>query len=159
MMYWHVQRAFKEAVKYKSLQVVEHIIEDLDLDLRHESFKNLLHMFLFTCSMAETVNDPDMQEVNRQLVRYLVRGMKGEVDSMNSANGSTPLHVACDSLSDLTIVEILVDGGADVNAVNNDDEMPLLLLRRRQQKDAQNEQLLDLEDYLLRKDAKTHWRT
>ena len=159
MMYWHVQRAFKEAVKHKSLQVVEHIIEDLDLDLRHEGFKNLLHMFLFTCSMAETVNDPDMQEVNRQLVRYLVRGMKGEVDSMNSANGSTPLHVACDSLCDLTIIEILVDGGADVNAVNNDDEMPLLLLRRRLQKDDQNEQLLDLEEYLMRKGAKTNWRT
>jgi hypothetical protein len=52
-MYWHVQRAFKEAVKYKSLQIVEHVIEDLDLDLRHESFKNLLHMVLFTSSMAE----------------------------------------------------------------------------------------------------------
>ena len=96
MMYWHVQRAFKEAVKYKSLQVVEHIIEDLDLDLRHESFKNILHMFLFTCSMAETIQDPDMQEVNRQLVRYLVRGLKKEVDPMNNTNGSTPLHIACD---------------------------------------------------------------
>ena len=53
IMYWHVQRAFKEAVKYKSLQIVEHVIEDLDLDLRHESFKNLLHMVLFTASMAE----------------------------------------------------------------------------------------------------------
>jgi hypothetical protein len=58
---------------------------------------------------------------------------------MNSANGSTPLHVACDSLRDLTIIEILVDGGADVNSVNNDDEMPLLLLRRRLQKDPENE--------------------
>lgn len=65
MMYWHVMRAFKEAIKHKSLQIVEHIIEDLDLDLRHEGFKNLIHMLVFGCSMAETVDDPDLQEVNR----------------------------------------------------------------------------------------------
>ena len=78
---------------------------------------------------------------------------------MNSTNGSTPLHVACDSLKDLTIIEVLVDGGADVNSVNNDDEMPLQLLRRRLQKEPENEQLQDLEEYLVRKGAKTHWRS
>lgn len=157
-MYWHVQRAFKEAVKYKSLQVAEHIIEDLDLDLRHDSFKNLLHMFLFTCSMAETVQDLDLQEINRQLVRYIVRGLKKEVDPMNNTNGSTPLHIACDQLTDLTIIEVLVDAGADVNSVNNDDEMPLVLVRRRLKNDPENVNLLDIEEYLVRKGAKTQWR-
>jgi hypothetical protein len=40
---------------------------------------------------------------------------------MDKTNGSTALHLACELLRDLTIVEILVDGGADVNPVNNDD--------------------------------------
>lgn len=54
MMFWHVQNAFKEALKHKSLMVIEHIIEDLDLDLRHECFGQcLLHKFMFTCQMAE----------------------------------------------------------------------------------------------------------
>lgn len=101
--------------------MVEHIIEELALDLRHESFKNLLHMYLFTCSSAETVKDPDMQELNRQMVRYLVRGLRGELDQMNRSNGSTALHVACDILIDVKIIETLVDGGSDVNSVNNDD--------------------------------------
>ncbi len=72
MMFWHIQKSFKEAVKHKSLRIIEHIIEDLYLDLNHECFNNILHMFLFTCSMAERYNDPDMQEINRQIVRYLV---------------------------------------------------------------------------------------
>ena len=78
------------------------------------------------------------------MARYLVPGLKKEVDPMNSTNGSTPLHIACDELKDLTIIEILVDAGADVNAVNNDDEMPLLLLRRRLKNDPENESLLDI---------------
>lgn len=44
---------------------------------------------------------------------------------MDKVNGSTALHVACDLLTDLTIIEILVNGGADVNPVNNDNKMPL----------------------------------
>lgn len=44
---------------------------------------------------------------------------------MDKANNSTPLHVASDLLTDLVIFEILIDGGADVNPVNNDNKMPL----------------------------------
>jgi hypothetical protein len=100
-----------------------------------------------------------MQEINRQLVRYLVRGLKGDVDQMNSSNGSTPMHVACDSLKDLMIIETLFEGGADVNPVNNDNEMPLQLLRRRLKADPENEELLDIDEYLVRKGAKTDWRS
>ena len=66
-----------------------------------------------------------MQEINRQMVRYLVRGMKRDLDQMNNSNGSTALHVACDLLFDLQIIQNLVEGGADVNPVNNDNQMPL----------------------------------
>ena len=44
---------------------------------------------------------------------------------MDKMNSSTALHVACDMLCDPTIIEILVEGGADVNPVNMDGQMPL----------------------------------
>jgi len=55
----------------------------------------------------------------------------------------------------LTIIEVLVEAGADVNSVNNDDEMPLVLVRRRLKNDPENVNLLDIEEYLVRKGAKT----
>lgn len=71
--------------------------------------------------MAERYKDNDMQEINRQVVRYLVKGLNKNIDGMDKLNGSTALHVACDLLSDLIIIETLVSGGADVNPVNNDN--------------------------------------
>lgn len=58
-------------------------------------------------------------------MRYIVHGLNKNLDAMDKVNGSTALHVACDLLTDLTIIEILVNGGADVNPVNNDNKMPL----------------------------------
>ena len=52
-----------------------------------------------------------------------------------------------------------MEAGADVNSVNNDDEMPLLILRRRLKSDPDNECLQDIEEYLIRKGAKTSWRS
>lgn len=57
MIFWHVQRAFKLALRNKSMLVIEHIVEDLDLDLSHECFKEVFHMFLYTCTMAEQLKD------------------------------------------------------------------------------------------------------
>ena len=65
MMFWHVQNAFKEAIKHKSLMCIEYMIEDLELDLHHECFGQILHKFIHTCSMAEKYDDEDMKEINR----------------------------------------------------------------------------------------------
>ena len=72
-------------------------------------------------------------KVNRELLRLLARGKgKQAIDETDNANNSTPLMVACESLSDLELVKILIEeGGADVNSVNSDDKMPLSLLKER----------------------------
>ena len=49
LMYWHVTKAFKAAVKNKQLPIVRYLIDDLRLSLDHEAFGKYLHLFLFGC--------------------------------------------------------------------------------------------------------------
>ena len=158
-MFWHVSKSFKAAVKSQRLNIVEFIIEDLDMPMNNDAFQGYLHTFLFACQEAEMNNDELGKEVNRQVLRYMMVGYgKGNIDQMDKANGSTPLIMACEHLKDLIIVEILVNAGADVNAVNNDDGMPLKIIKRRLQDDPENYDLQDIYEFLKRKGAVKDWR-
>ena len=65
-------------------------------------------------------------------MRYLVKGFGPEnLDYINKSDGSTPLMVACDLLTDLIMIETLVEHGADVNAVNCNNGMPLNIIKAR----------------------------
>mmetsp|Transcript_35600 Transcript_35600/g.54433 ORF Transcript_35600/g.54433 Transcript_35600/m.54433 type:complete len:105 (-) Transcript_35600:32-346(-) len=98
-------------------------------------------------------------EVNRQILRYMVKGFgKSAMNSMDKSSGSTPLIVACELLQDLVVIEILVDGGADVNAVNNNNAMPLNIIKQRLKKDEENYNLQDIYEYLKRKGAVLDWK-
>lgn len=109
------------------------------MPMNNEAFHGYLHAFIFACQEAEMENDELSQEVNRQVLRYAMVGYgKGNIDMMDKANGSTPLILACEYLKDLIIIEILVDNGADVNAVNNDNGMPLNIIKRRLKDDPEN---------------------
>ena len=47
--------------------------------------------------------------------------------------------IACERLIDQIIIEILVDqGGADVNSVNNENDMPLKIIKQKLLKDPEN---------------------
>ena len=84
---------------------------------------------------------------------------KGNVDEMDKNNGSTPLIIACEHLTNLTVVETLVEqGGADVNAVNNENGMPLNLVKQRMKAEPDNEVLQDIYEFLKRKGAVRDWR-
>ena len=77
---------------------------------------------------------------------------------MDQTDGSTPLHIACESLSDFQIVEMIVNKGADLNAVRNDDKLPLTIIKERLEADPDNNDLFDIEEFLERKGAKITWR-
>jgi succinate dehydrogenase flavin-adding protein (antitoxin of CptAB toxin-antitoxin module) len=49
LMFWHVTKAFKAAVKNRHLPLIEYIINDLELSLEHEAFQKFLHLYLFGC--------------------------------------------------------------------------------------------------------------
>jgi len=49
LMFWHIQKAFKEAVKYRSLLIIHYLVEDLAIDFSHSCFDGFFHIFLFSC--------------------------------------------------------------------------------------------------------------
>ena len=77
---------------------------------------------------------------------------------MDDTDGSTILHVACEMLSDFQIVELIVNAGADLNPVRNDDKLPLTIIRERLEADPDNNDLYDIEEFLTRMGAKISWR-
>lgn len=158
LAYWHVQQAFKAAVKHRHLFIIEHIVEDMGLCIKHEAFFGFFHTFIFLCTLAETAEDEVDIEVNRQIVRYLCKATGKEgIDEMDKLNSSTVLHKACEMLTDMQIVEAIVSQGADVNAVNNDNELPLTLIKMRREKDPENEVLEDIEWFLEKRGAVDDW--
>ncbi len=108
---------------------------------------------------ADEEKDEVEQDVNRQVIRYLCAAAeKDTMDQMDKTDGSTVLHIACEILSDFQIVEMIVEAGADLNPVRNDDKLPLTIIRERLEKDPDNNDLFDIEEYLTRKGASISWR-
>ena len=66
--------------------------------------------------------------------------------------------ICCELLKDLKLVEVLVEGGANVNSVNCENGMPLNIIKARLKKDPENYDLQDIYDYLKRKGAVRDWR-
>ena len=77
---------------------------------------------------------------------------------MDSMNSSTVLHIACEQLKDFSIVESIINAGADVNPIRNDDKLPLTIIKERLEEDPDNNDLLDIEELLLKKGAQLTWR-
>ena len=160
LMFWHIQKALKEAIKYKQLFIIEYIIIELEMKLDHPCFQGFFHKFLYSCCEADESKDEDEQEINRQIVRYMCKAAgKESIDFMDSMGSNTVLHLACELLKDFTIVETIVSTGADVNPVNNDDQLPLAIIKRRlETEDPESYDLQDIYELLQKKGATLTWR-
>jgi|TARA_B110000285_G_scaffold157019_1_gene175177 ankyrin repeat protein len=109
--------------------------------------------------MAEQSKNELEIEANRQIIRYLAKASgKDGIDAMDKLNSSTVLHNACEYLCDLTVVETIVSASADVNAVNEDNDLPLTIIKRRREKDMENETLEDIEWYLEKNGGVDNWK-
>lgn len=54
LMFWHVTKALKAAVKNKHVDVTRYIVDEpLYVSLNHEAFEKYLHLFLFGCQEAD----------------------------------------------------------------------------------------------------------
>ena len=71
---------------------------------------------------------------------------------MNNS-GETVLHVACEMLTDSTIVRTIMETKADLNPVRNDDKLPLTIIKARIEEDPDNFALAEIEEMLEMKGA------
>ena len=77
---------------------------------------------------------------------------------MEELTGSTVLHVVCEQLADIVMVNTVVEKGADVNAVRNDDKLPLTIIQDKIKTDPENDVLEEIKELLERKGALADWR-
>jgi hypothetical protein len=73
LMYWHVQKAFKEVIRQKHLQMIEYFVDTLEMSLNEDSFYGYLHPVIFRFSMDEKKGDQDEIEVNRLILQFLAK--------------------------------------------------------------------------------------
>ncbi len=60
----------------------------------------------------ESVEEQDKaNQINRDLLRLLVKGKAANIDELDPLSSSTPLMMACEYLSDVEIIKILVEEG------------------------------------------------
>lgn len=105
------------------------------------------------------MDDEDIAETNRQIMRYLAKAAGREgLEQMEKFSANTVLHVVCDVLTDFSMVSTVVDMGVDVNPVRNDDKVPLAIINAKLEADPDNDALFDIKELLERKGAKTDWR-
>ncbi|XP_022239134.1 tankyrase-like protein isoform X2 [Limulus polyphemus] len=87
-----------------------------------------------------------------KLVPLLVQ-QKADVNAINPKNGNTALHYIVDMpVSDIDLVKVLVDAGANINAPNSLLQTPLHLAVNSHA--GGTDVSLDVQDYLLQKGAK-----
>jgi ankyrin repeat protein len=96
-------------------------------------------------SETDVLMDICRWESDPAMIGFLLRhGAKPDLH--RSGKGRTALHIACAYYACETIIQLLVESGADVNAVTTDGTTPLMLA-------AQNAKAR-VVDYLLKKGAK-----
>ena len=67
--------------------------------------------------------------------------------------------IACESLKDIEILKILIEGGADINAVNNESKLPLTLLEARIESNPKDQELKKLYEYIEEQGGVLDWRS
>jgi len=107
---------------------------DCSPKVKASGFTELMHLVL-------NAKDPECI----QKIKSLLSKDKEQIHSRNS-EGWTPLHLACrnsKTKSSLEIVDVLINEGADVNAVTNNLQTPLLMVCLNTETDS-HEELIDI---------------
>eukprot|EP00743_Colponemidia_sp_Colp-15_P001244 GILK01001366.1.p1 GENE.GILK01001366.1~~GILK01001366.1.p1 ORF type:complete len:278 (-),score=56.96 GILK01001366.1:80-913(-) len=147
LLFWHISKAFHAACAGMHLTTVQFMVEG-GLDLTQSTFDDSIHRII----EAKTIGLNNSDEDARAIISYLV-SKKMDINQPRKDDWWTCLHVAANARH-LSSVRLLVDLGADVNAVAKNDRMPLTTVMHSDEAAAK-----EVETYLREKGAKESWRT
>ena len=137
--------------------MLEYYMVDLALNVNHEAFPFITHGYIMNCKpwASEIKYDSQLgitdQCIELEILRLLVES-RGLEEPDNKGN-STPLHIAC-RIESFGIVQMLVKLGADVNSINDENEMPLGIVGKGDYSMAK----LCIFGYLKDRGAKEDWK-
>ena len=57
ILYWHIVKCFKLAYRERKIEMLQFMIDDLDMPLKHEAFDGFLFIFIYICQGAEEDKD------------------------------------------------------------------------------------------------------
>ena len=102
-----------------------------------------LHVAAAAAGDAEARGDPSLPSITEQVVQNIAQCVRvltehgADVNACNDRGGDTPLHMAVALGGIPSVVQALLDGHADIDALNSSGETPLqLAIRERQKRDA-----------------------
>ena len=67
IMFWHITKAFKAALKERSFDVLDFLINDLLLCIDHDAFRGVIHIFLY--NFTEDEFSIELKSILRLLVK------------------------------------------------------------------------------------------
>ena len=115
---WHIAKAFKRVIKGHSLDCLQFMTEN-GLNLRNSIFKGALPL-LASCPTS------DIDLMNSLIDTLLAAGVS--INDTEKSTYSTALHIAT-ALQNVPLVRLLLEKGADVNAINKLKIMPLNIVQ------------------------------
>jgi len=147
VLFWHTSKGFKKALDNFHKEIIDYMLNTLQVDLSHEVFRYILH-YLITRSI-KLVDDIAQQKYATEILELIVNARKGvvNIDEIDPTHGHiTGFQMAC-FYGLHQMADVLLDAGADVNAVDNCNKTPLGLLQLRTMK-AQLDQRPELKQKL-----------
>jgi len=144
VMVYFIAKMFQESLLNGHLMVASYIIEQ-GYPFNSSSVPNVLHQCL---------QHPEIEDYRAAELCEFLR-LKGiDIDAQAPKNWLTALHMAVQR-SFVTTVRTLVDNGADVNAVADDDLLPLTIAERC----TPSPDMEEIKALLRSKGARTTWRS
>ena len=95
VLFWHVTKAFKKALDLFHKEIVDYILNTLEVDITHESFKFILHYFIKR--WMGLIDKPEEQKHAKDILTLLIDARRGiiEIDEVDVTHSDiTPLQLA-----------------------------------------------------------------
>lgn len=140
---WHTTKAFKKVIKGHSLDCLQYMIDN-GLNLKNTIFKGALPL-LASCPTS------DMDLMTKLIETLLAAGLT--INDTEKSTYSTALHIAT-ALQNSALVKLLIEKGADINAINKLKIMPLNIVQN-----SSNPEAIEIHNMLIDAGGEGKWNS